>query len=82
MTPVAGLCPKRRVQYTRDMQGRKEPFVRDQPIDARRAALIVIDVQNQVFQEQARVGNACFQHSLHERVLPNLQRLIRTLPVI
>jgi nicotinamidase-related amidase len=60
------------------MQGRKEPFVRDQPIDARRAALIVIDVQNWVFQEQARVGNAHFQHRLHERVLPNLQRLIGT----
>ena len=60
------------------MQGRKEAFVRHQPIEARRAALIVIDVQNWVFEEQARVANAYFQHRLHDLVLPNLQRLIRT----
>jgi nicotinamidase-related amidase len=59
------------------MQGRNEVFVRSQPIDARRTALIVIDVQNWVFEEQARVANAYFQHRLHEMVLPNLQRLIR-----
>jgi nicotinamidase-related amidase len=60
------------------MQGRKEAFVRHQPIEARRAALIVIDVQNWVFEEQARVANAYFQHRLQDLVLPNLQRLIRT----
>jgi nicotinamidase-related amidase len=60
------------------MQGRKEAFVRNQPIEARRAALIVIDVQNWVFQEQARVDNAYFQSRLRDLMLPNLQRLIRT----
>lgn len=60
------------------MQDRCETFARNQPIDARRTALIVIDVQNWVFEEQARVANAYFQHRLHDLVLPNLQRLIRT----
>jgi nicotinamidase-related amidase len=58
------------------MQGWKEAFVRNQPIEARRAALIVIDVQNWVFQEQTRVANAYFQRRLHDLMLPNLQRLI------
>jgi nicotinamidase-related amidase len=51
-------------------------LVRGQPIEAQRSALIVIDVQNWVFEEQARVANAYFQHRLHDLVLPNLQRLI------
>jgi len=51
-------------------------LVRSQPIEARRTALIVIDVQNWVFDEQARVENAYFQHRLHDLVLPNLRRLI------
>jgi nicotinamidase-related amidase len=59
------------------MQGSNEAFVRSRPIEARRTALIVIDVQNWVFEEQARIANAYFQHRLHEMVLPNLQRLIR-----
>jgi Amidases related to nicotinamidase len=50
--------------------------MRDKPIEARRAALLVIDVQNWVFSDQARVTNAYFQQRLHERVLPNLRRLI------
>ena len=53
-------------------------FVRSQAIAAHRTALIVIDVQNWVFEEQARIANAYFQHRLHDLVLPNLQRLIRT----
>ena len=53
-------------------------LVRSQPIEARRAALIVIDVQNWVFEEQARIQNAYFQHRLHDLVLPNLRRLIST----
>ncbi len=60
------------------MQGRNESFVRCQPIDARRTALIVIDVQNWVFGEPARVTNAYFQHRLRDLVLPNLRRLIST----
>ena len=59
------------------MQGRDEVFVRNQPIEARRSALIVVDIQNWVFEEQARVANAYFQHRLHNLVLPSLQRLIR-----
>jgi nicotinamidase-related amidase len=51
-------------------------LVRGQPIEAQRSALIVIDVQNRVFEEQAPVANAYFQHRLHDLVLPNLQRLI------
>ena len=60
------------------MQTSNEVFVRSQPIEAERTALIVIDVQNWVFEEQTRVANAYFQHRLHDLVLPNLQRLIRT----
>jgi nicotinamidase-related amidase len=60
------------------MQGRDEIFERSQPIAAGRTALIVIDVQNWVFEEQARVANAYFQHRLHDLVLPNLERLIGT----
>src|SRR6266511_4329333 len=52
-------------------------LVRSQPIEARQMALIVIDVQNWVFDEQAHVENAYFQHRLHDLVLPNLRRLIR-----
>jgi nicotinamidase-related amidase len=51
-------------------------LVRGQPIEAQRSALIVIDVQNWVFEEQARVANAYFQHHLNDLVLPNLRRLI------
>src|SRR5512132_424431 len=51
-------------------------LVRSQPIEARQTALIVIDVQNWVFDQQARVENAYFQHRLHDLVLPNLRRLI------
>lgn len=50
--------------------------VRDQPIEARRAALVVIDVQNWVFKDQERVANAYFQQQLRDLVLPNLRRLI------
>ena len=53
-------------------------LVRSQPIEARRAALIVIDVQNWVFEEQERIQNAYFQQRLHDLVLPNLRRLIST----
>jgi nicotinamidase-related amidase len=51
-------------------------FVRNQPIEAPHSALIVIDVQNWVFTEQARLGSAYFQRRLHDLMLPNLQRLI------
>ena len=47
-------------------------LVRSQPIEARRTALIVIDVQNWVFDAEARVANAYFQHRLHELVLPKM----------
>ena len=60
------------------MQDSDEAFVRSQRIEAGRTALIVIDVQNWVFEEQARVANAYFQHRLHDLVLPNLERLIGT----
>lgn len=53
-----------------------EAFARNQPIAARRAALIVIDVQNWVFAEQARVDNAYFQRRLRDVVFPNLRRVI------
>lgn len=52
------------------------PWDRQQRIEAGRAALIIVDVQNWVFQEQARVANAYFQARLRDVVLPNLQRLI------
>jgi nicotinamidase-related amidase len=58
------------------MQGRKEAFARIQPIEARRAALLVIDVQNWVCRERARVDNGYFQSRLHDLMLPNLQRLL------
>ena len=58
------------------MQGSYEAFVRNHPIEAGRTALIVIDVQNWVFGEQARAANPYFQHRLDDLVLPNLQRLI------
>lgn len=51
-------------------------MARDDPIEARRSALIVIDVQNWAFAEPARVANAYFQHRLRDLVLPNLRRLI------
>lgn len=51
-------------------------FVRNQPIEAPHSALVVIDVQNWVFTEQARLGSAYFQRRLHGLMLPNLQRLI------
>lgn len=60
------------------MQDSDDAFVRSQQIEAGRTALIVIDVQNWVFEEQARVANAYFQHRLHDLVLPNLERLIGT----
>lgn len=53
-------------------------FSRDAPIEPRRTALIVIDVQNWVFREQDRAGNVPFQERLRGLVLPNLQRLIRS----
>ncbi len=60
-------------------QGPDRMVVRNQPIDARQTALIVIDVQNWVFQEPARVNNDYFQQRLHGLVLPNLRRLIGAL---
>lgn len=51
-------------------------LLRNQPIEARHAALIVIDVQNWALQEQVRAANTYFQQRLHRLVLPNLRRLI------
>ena len=58
------------------MADRNEAFSREDPIEARRSALIIIDVQNWAFAEPARVENAYFQDRLRDLVLPNLSRLI------
>lgn len=58
------------------MENAPSQFRRCEPLGGRRTALLVIDVQNWVFAEQARVANAFFQQRLHDIVLPNLQRLI------
>jgi nicotinamidase-related amidase len=52
-------------------------LVRSQPAEARRTALIIIDVQNWIFKDQERSTNTYFQNRLNDIVLPNLQRLIR-----
>ena len=70
-------CVRKIVAVDRRNAGQERGVRPHQPIEARRAALIVIDVQNWVFEEQARVANAYFQHRLQDLVLPNLQRLIR-----
>jgi nicotinamidase-related amidase len=49
---------------------------RNQPIEGRRSALLIIDVQNWTLADQARLANAYFQQRLHDVVLPNLRRLI------
>jgi len=58
------------------MDDRDEAFMRSQPIEPRRTALIVVDVQNSAFADQARASNLYFQRCLNDLVLPNLQRLI------
>jgi nicotinamidase-related amidase len=58
------------------MDTKEDTFVRNRPIEPRRAALIVVDVQNWAFADEARVANAYFQSCLTDLVLPNLQRLI------
>jgi nicotinamidase-related amidase len=55
----------------------ERPLSRDQPIEPRQTALLVIDVQNQIFEEQKRAPNPYFLSRLTEVVLPNVQRLIR-----
>jgi nicotinamidase-related amidase len=51
-------------------------LIRDQPVEPRATALIVIDVQNQTMEEQKQVRNSYFLNQLTAVVLPNLQRLI------
>jgi nicotinamidase-related amidase len=58
------------------MKNEEGVFIRDQPLEARRTALIVIDVQNWIFRDQERSTNAYFQTRLNDLVLPNLRRLI------
>lgn len=58
------------------MRDKDEARLRNRPLDPRRTALIVIDVQNWAFAEPARAANASFQECLRHRVLPNLQRII------
>lgn len=55
----------------------ERPLTRDQPVEPCRTAFLIIDVQNQIFEEQKRASNPYFLDRLVEVVLPNLQRLIR-----
>lgn len=49
---------------------------RDRPVDPARTALLVVDVQNEVFSERQRERNPYFYGQARTRVLPNLRRLI------
>lgn len=48
---------------------------RDRPVEPTRTALLVIDVQNEVFNERQREQNPYFHEQARTRVLPNLRRL-------
>lgn len=54
----------------------KPPQRRARPIDPGRTALLLIDVQNQVFNESERERHPYFYTRVKDLVLPNLRRLI------
>lgn len=58
------------------MRDKNEAIFRNQPLEPRSTALIVVDVQNWAFTEPARIANAYFQGCLRDLVFPNLQRII------
>jgi nicotinamidase-related amidase len=49
---------------------------RDQALEARRSALIVVDVQNWCLTDAARLASPYFRERLDGVVLPNLRRLV------
>ncbi len=49
---------------------------RDRPVDPARTALVLIDVQNKVFNESVREHHPYFYARVKDLVLPNLRRLI------
>jgi len=51
-------------------------LTRARPLDPARTALLVVDVQNVVLEEEAATANAYFQTEARDHVLPNLRRLI------
>jgi nicotinamidase-related amidase len=51
-------------------------LTRTRPLDPKRTALLVVDVQNVVLEEASATANAYFQTEAREHVLPNLRRLI------
>ncbi len=52
------------------------PQRRDRPVDPARTALVLIDVQNMVFNEGQRANHPYFYARVSDSVLPNLRRLI------
>ena len=53
-----------------------EPLSRDRPIDPKHAALLLVDVQNGVWNDAERDKRPHFYESARDLVIPNLQRLI------
>ena len=53
-----------------------EPLSRDRPIDPKRAALLLIDVQNGIWNDAEHGKRPHFYESARDVVIPNLQRLI------
>lgn len=49
---------------------------RDHPVDPRRTALLLIDVQNGIFNDGEHAKRPYFYESARDTVIPNLQRLI------
>ena len=52
------------------------PFTRIRPFDAKRTCLLLVDVQNYVWNADVAKRLPCFDTQVREVVLPNLRRLI------
>jgi nicotinamidase-related amidase len=52
------------------------PFTRIRPFDAKRTCLLLVDVQNHVWNADVAKRLPCFDTQVREVVLPNLRRLI------
>ena len=52
------------------------PLSRDRPVDPKRTALLLIDVQNGIWNDTERTKRPHFYESARDLVIPNLQRLI------
>ncbi len=58
------------------IRARDRGLTRERPLEPARTALLVIDVQNQVFNDAIREKKPFFHERVRTIVLPNLQRLL------